>query len=288
MEALNAPENKQPGKALGTCESEKTRVNLSDRERFLSNLTGGALLLYGLRHFRSLKGQLAFLTSAGLIMRGTTGHCHLYKALDVDSSPVGKAEGKGIMDPHPYSINESITVMRSLEECYLFCLDFSNVRQYLPHVENIETISQTHSRLIFTEEGRIVHIPVEVDIAEDQINNIITWQASISAQLSAAGSIQFKEGPKPSQTEIFLHVKINPPVGAVGSAVIKAIGPFSHSLLSHTLHRFKQLIETGEIATTQGQPSGRISKMTLAGLKQQLVHKTRLRTVQGFRERRTS
>jgi uncharacterized membrane protein len=73
-------------------------INVNKKERNASLVVGGALLLWLLK-----KGSLGKLLLAGLagelIYRGVTGHCHLYKYLDIntaaainDKEPIQAAE----------------------------------------------------------------------------------------------------------------------------------------------------------------------------------------------------
>jgi hypothetical protein len=49
------------------------------------------------------------------------------------------------------------------------------------------------------------------------------------------------------------------PAGAVSKAVARLFNRDPESRVRESLRRFKQLIETGEIITTVGQPAGRAS-----------------------------
>jgi uncharacterized membrane protein len=51
----------------------------------------------------------------------------------------------------------------------------------------------------------------------------------------------------------------NPPAGKVGIGIAYLLGAEPSQLIKEDLRRFKQIIETGEIATIEGQPSGRVS-----------------------------
>jgi uncharacterized membrane protein len=50
-----------------------------------------------------------------------------------------------------------------------------------------------------------------------------------------------------------------PPAGKFGAVVAKVSGEEPRQQVREDLRRFKQLLETGEITTTQGQPSGKRS-----------------------------
>src|SRR5262249_23149993 len=67
---------------IGQPPSNHSCVNVGDSERQVSLVSGGALAALGL-----LRGSLALAAlGAGLIYRGTTGHCYAYEALGFNST----------------------------------------------------------------------------------------------------------------------------------------------------------------------------------------------------------
>jgi uncharacterized membrane protein len=56
-------------------------VNVSEHERLYSVIGGVAAILSGLSQ-RSFSGALLALAGGALVMRGTSGHCPLYVALE--------------------------------------------------------------------------------------------------------------------------------------------------------------------------------------------------------------
>jgi uncharacterized membrane protein len=52
-------------------------------------------------------------------------------------------------------------------------------------------------------------------------------------------------------------LKYDPPAGVVGAAVAKLFGEEPEQQIEEDLRRFKSMMETGEVPTTEGQPSGR-------------------------------
>ena len=70
--------------------------------------------------------------------------------------------------------------------------------------------------------------------------------------------MNFDEGPH--GTRVTVHLQYNPPGGKLGAAVAKLFGEEPNQTIREDLRRFKQLMETGEIPTTEGQPSGRAAK----------------------------
>jgi uncharacterized membrane protein len=55
-----------------------------------------------------------------------------------------------------------------------------------------------------------------------------------------------------------VHVTLayEPPAGAAGAAVAAMLGRSPALQIAKDLRRFKQVIETGEVASTEGQPRG--------------------------------
>jgi len=51
-------------------------------------------------------------------------------------------------------------------------------------------------------------------------------------------------------------------VHAIGSALAKLVGKDPEQVAYKDLRRFKQILETGEVITTEGQPAGRSSGNT--------------------------
>ena len=64
-------------------------------------------------------------------------------------------------------------------------------------------------------------------------------------------------------TRVRVHLQYSPPGGKLGAAVAWLFGEEPTIQIREDLRRFKQLIETGEIPTTEGQPSGRASGATM-------------------------
>jgi uncharacterized membrane protein len=54
-----------------------------------------------------------------------------------------------------------------------------------------------------------------------------------------------------------MRLRFLPPGGAAGASVAALFDGAAEMKLRGDLKRFKQMVETGEVATTDGQPSGR-------------------------------
>ena len=61
------------------------RVNVGDQERIASTVGGAVLAAFGMVR-SGPAGWVLVALGAGLVYRGTTGHCSAYKALNVDTA----------------------------------------------------------------------------------------------------------------------------------------------------------------------------------------------------------
>jgi uncharacterized membrane protein len=55
---------------------------------------------------------------------------------------------------------------------------------------------------------------------------------------------------------VYVEVDYSPPGGAIGAVVAKLFGEEPNQQISDDLRRFKQVVETGEIARSDGAPLG--------------------------------
>jgi len=74
------------------------------------------------------------------------------------------------------------------------------------------------------------------------------------SQIDAAAT--FREAPGDRGTEIHVALPRDQPSGKLGKAVQKVARSPSLAKVKDDLRRFKQLVETGEIARSEGSPEG--------------------------------
>jgi len=72
----------------------------------------------------------------------------------------------------------------------------------------------------------------------------------------SAGSVHFEPGTVGRGTVVRVKFQYDPPGGKAGTAFAWAFGDEPSQVIREALRRFKQLMETGEIPTTERQPRG--------------------------------
>src|SRR5206468_7938504 len=96
----------------------------------------------------------------------------------------------------------------------------------------------------------------DAEIHNEIPNELIAWRTLKGANVDHAGSVTFKDAPGERGAEIRVLLQYNPPAGLVGAYFAKLFGEEPSQQIEDDLIRLKQYLETGEIATTEGQPQG--------------------------------
>jgi uncharacterized membrane protein len=220
---------------------------ISDTERWGSLITGGALVLTGLSQ-RSLRGALLAIAGGTLAYHGAAGQKSL-------QSQVVEATGidKGLR------VEKTVTIQnKSPEELYRFWHDFENLPTFMKHLKSVTVINGTRSHWIANAPlGNSVEWDAE--IITDQENQLITWTSVEGADVENSGFVRFQPAPTGRGTEMKVVIEYNPPGGALTAAIAKVFGEEPEQQIGDDIRRFKMLMEAGEIATTEGQSSGRQS-----------------------------
>jgi uncharacterized membrane protein len=230
-------------------------VNVNQTERWISGLAGGALAIYGLTR-RTWGGVVLALVGGTLIHRGSTGHCYMYDALGVNTA--GETDNPLVSVPagHGIKVEKSVTVNRSPEEVYRFWRNFQNLPRFMNHLESVTDLGNDRSHWVAkAPAGKTVEWDAEV--YNEKEGELIAWRSLEGADVDNAGSVRFEPAPEGRGTVVRVTLKYDPPAGKLGSLVAKLWGEEPSQQIEEDLRRFKQVMETGEIATTEGQPSGR-------------------------------
>ncbi|MEH2228877.1 MAG: SRPBCC family protein [Nostoc sp.] len=227
-----------PGDKLNTSQTEASEV-----ERWASLIGGGAMVLMGLRQ-GSLRGALTALAGGGLIYQGATKQSTIQQA----------QEAIGINQP--IKVEKTVTINKSAEELYRFWHNFENLPTFMKHLKSVKVYNEKRSHWIANAPlGNSVEW--DADILEDRENEFISWASVEGADVDNSGFVRFKKAPGDRGTEVKVVLEYNPPGGALAATVAKLFGEEPEQQIGDELRRFKMLMEAGEIATTEGQASGR-------------------------------
>lgn len=235
---------------------EQTWCNVGTIERWLSGLAGGALAAYGVWRRDWLGAGLALLGGT-FIFRGTTGHDYVYQAMGVNTSN-STPDNAATSVPHNEGVKvvHVVTIDKSPEELYRFWRNFENLPRFMQHLQSVSVIDAIHSHWVANAPaGQSVEWNAE--ILNDRPNQLIAWRSVGDSQIGNAGSVHFTSAPGNRGTEVKVVLEYDPPAGRLGSLLAKLFGEEPDQQVREDLRHFKEIMESGEIPTTQGQPAAR-------------------------------
>ncbi|WP_141734126.1 SRPBCC family protein [Oligoflexus tunisiensis] len=267
---------------------ETSKYNVSKGERIASGVIGGGLLMYGIPNFWTIPGQASSLTGAYLVARGLTGHCLIYSAFGIDSTPNGRMHHRGLTDPHPIQLRQTISIAKPVHEVYDFCRNQEHMARSFPTVKQVKKIDDHRSIWMFTDTAELVSFPVTVEITQESEGEQITWTAFPESQFRVNGTLLFRERPHEQETELTVTVHMIPPGGILGPTLMKWLTPFSQDALNEVLHRLKQVLETGTITTSQSRIASLGIKDPIGGWQNRFRTHVHVRTMQSLANRRIS
>jgi uncharacterized membrane protein len=155
-------------------------------------------------------------------------------------------------------LEATIIVDKTAQECYAFWRDLRNLPKFTRSLESVTAINSRRSHWVLR--GPLgLRWEWDSQMTVDRAGECIAWRSVEGADLQQVALVTFDSATGGRGTLVRLSLHYQPPAGSVGVSVAKLFGSDPRSEAREDLRRFKQLIETGEIPTTRGQPSGRRS-----------------------------
>jgi len=218
------------------------------RSRVAGDLVDLALLGAALGDRRSTRSRVAAATAA---VAGVT-------ALDVvaarrlasrrDGSPGLAADGS-------LRVQKTIAVNCAPADAYALWRDFQNLPRFMEHLRSVEVKGDGRSRWVAKAPAG-ASVEWEAELVADRPGEAIAWRSREGAEVDNRGSVRFEAAPGGRGTMVRVDLEYRPPGGPLGSAVAKLLGEEPEQQVQADLRRFKQVLEAGEVPTTEGQPAG--------------------------------
>jgi uncharacterized membrane protein len=151
---------------------------------------------------------------------------------------------------------KSIVVNRSPQECYQFWRDFERLPRFMQHLESVQVLDERRSH--WKAKGPLGFMAEwDAELTADESGEYMAWRSVGDADVENSGSVRFNRAPGNRGTIVHVEMRYSPPGGSAGTLLAKLFGEEPSQQIDEDLRRFKWLIETGEIPTTIGQPSGK-------------------------------
>ena len=136
--------------------------------------------------------------------------------------------------------------------------DFENLPRFMQHLESVQVNDADSGRSHWVVEGPMGRtIEWDSELIEERENELLVWKSLPGPTVESMGRVEFSDAPAGRGTIVHVVMRYNPPAGSFGAAFAKLFGEEPDQQINEDLRHFKQIMETGEVATVQGQPTGR-------------------------------
>ena len=143
---------------------------------------------------------------------------------------------------------EAVTINRPAQELYDFWRNPANLVSVMENIAAIEPIDGKRSRWTVKAPGG-KGVTWESVITKEVPGREIYWQSAEGADIANSGRIEFVDAGARG-TIVRAVIAYDPPGGTIGQLIAKLFQREPRVQSRRDLHRFKQLMETGEVTTS--------------------------------------
>jgi uncharacterized membrane protein len=166
-------------------------------------------------------------------------------AIDAATNSLIDAPAQGDADT---LVGRTVTINRPRAELFAYWRDFANLATFMENVERVDVLDIRRSHwVVKAPGGRTVEWTSA--ITEEQDGSFIAWASEEGADVPNSGRIDFRDAQGGRGTIVTATILYDPPAGTIGKIIAKMFQREPAIQARRDLRRFKQLMETGEIAT---------------------------------------
>ncbi|MBW8910839.1 MAG: SRPBCC family protein [Sphingomonas sp.] len=144
-------------------------------------------------------------------------------------------------------VGRTVTINRPIGELFSYFRDFANLATFMENVERIDVLDDRRSHWVVKAPGGKTVEWTSV-VTEEAPNSFIAWASEQGADVANSGRVDFRDAGDRG-TVVSATILYDPPAGTIGKLVAKIFQREPAIQARRDLRRFKQLMETGEIAT---------------------------------------
>ncbi|WP_277970269.1 SRPBCC family protein [Sphingomonas echinoides] len=165
---------------------------------------------------------------------------HPSAAIDVATDTLLEKRGDSI-------VGRSVTINRPRAELFAYFRDFANLPTFMENVVRIDVLDSKRSHwVVKAPAGKTVEW--DSVVTDEADGSYIAWASEPGADINNSGRIEFRDAGARG-TVVTATLLYDPPAGVVGKLIAKLFQREPAIQARRDLRRFKQLMETGEIAT---------------------------------------
>ena len=178
------------------------------------------------------------------------------KTLQTDDAPVAASKLSGaaaqakrglVEDRGDALVGRSVTINRPRDELYAYFRDFANLPSFMDNIESVAVLDDRRSHwAVKAPAGKTVEW--DAVITDEAPGEYFVWASEPGADIPNSGRIEFRDAGARG-TVVTATLIYDPPAGVVGKLIAKLFQREPAIQARRDLRRFKQLMETGEVAT---------------------------------------
>lgn len=144
-------------------------------------------------------------------------------------------------------IGRTVTINKPRAELFAYFRDFANLATFMENVERVDVLDERRSHWVV--KGPNGNYEWTSAITEEQDGAFIAWASEEGADVPNSGRVDFVDAQGGRGTVVTATILYDPPGGVIGKLIAKMFQREPAIQARRDLRRFKQLMETGEIAT---------------------------------------
>lgn len=197
----------------------------------------------------------ALLGGSALALLGLTRRSKSGVALAIAGGTLAYAGARTDRSPRLLVAQSSMLLNTSAQDAYRFWHNFENLALFMPHLESVSV--NGNGRSTWTALGPLnTRIVWDAEITSERENELIEWRSLPGSSVDVDGLVRFRPAPANRGVILEARIRYRSRTAAVARALSSLFTRYPSFVLRQDLRRFKALIETGEIPTTEGQSHG--------------------------------
>ncbi len=220
---------------------KKDKVNVGKKERIVSGISGGALLISGIADATDeddskIKSAVKIISGGYMLYRAITGYCPVRNAIGLDTVDI----------PAVLEISERMTVSRPVAEVYQAWRKLENLPKFMKHLSEVKQLTSKKSHWEAKVPGGIGKIKWDAEILFEKENEVLSWVSVPGSPVENSGQVFFAENAE-GNTVLKATISYRPPAGEAGKTIAKILNHVFGNLIRQDLKEFKKVIESGKL-----------------------------------------
>jgi uncharacterized membrane protein len=143
---------------------------------------------------------------------------------------------------------QAVTINKPVAEVYGYFRNFANLPTFMENIESIDVHDEKRSHWVVKAPGGTT-VEWDAIVTDEEPGRYVAWTSAEGADVPNSGRVEFRDAGRRG-TVVSATILYDPPAGFIGKIVAKVLQREPALQSRRDLNRFKQFMETGEIATS--------------------------------------